>query len=302
MRGPTIKPATGLLTRGAPPAALIDLVLASLPSPNTRRSYAKGIADLYAFAAGRAVTYPLLLEWRSAMAATLTTATVNARITAVRRLVREAYQSRMIGAEEERELLRIDGLPYRGSRIGNWLDKEQTRRILAVPSGKNLRGKRNYCILAVLTGCAIRVSELAALEVETIQMRDGRWVLADLLGKGGRVRSVGVDDWVKRAIDSWTKAAKITEGKLIRQLTLAPEGLSQQGIWDIVHKAAAKIGVPNFGPHDLRRTCARLCREKGGDIEQIQFMLGHASLVTTQRYLGSMQNLKTAVNDNLGVS
>lgn len=254
---------------------------------------------MYAFAAGRPVTLVLLLEWRSALAATVATATVNARITAVRHLVREAHRFGAISAEEETALLRIDGLPYRGSRIGNWLTKGQTTRLLSVPSGKDLRGRRNYCILAVLAGCAIRVSELAALEVETLQVRDGRWVLADMMGKGGRVRSVGVDRWVKQAIDAWTKAAKITEGKLIRRLTLDPEGLSEQAIWRIVNLAASKIGIARFGPHDLRRTCARLCRDNGADIEQIQFMLGHASVVTTQRYLGSTQNLKNCPNDNL---
>jgi integrase len=110
-----------------------------------------------------------------------------------------------------------------------------------------------------------------------------------------------VPTWVKQAIDGWTKAAKITEGRLIRQLTLKPEGLSTDGIRGIVQKAAEKIGVKQFSPHDLRRTCARLCREAGGDIEQIQFMLGHADLRTTQRYLGTAQNLRGAVNDNMGL-
>jgi len=49
----------------------------------------------------------------------------------------------------------------------------------------------------------------------------------------------------------------------------------------------------------MRRTCAKLCRESGGDLEQIQFLLSHASIQTTERYLGSRQNLKEAVNDRL---
>jgi integrase/recombinase XerD len=52
---------------------------------------------------------------------------------------------------------------------------------------------------------------------------------------------------------------------------------------------------------DLRRTCAKLCRKAGGDIEQIQMLLGHASIQTTERYLGTEQNLATAVNDALGL-
>jgi integrase len=52
---------------------------------------------------------------------------------------------------------------------------------------------------------------------------------------------------------------------------------------------------------DLRRTCTKLCREAGGDLEQIKFLLGHSSIQTTERYLGSEQEIVVAVNDNLGL-
>jgi integrase len=51
----------------------------------------------------------------------------------------------------------------------------------------------------------------------------------------------------------------------------------------------------------LRRTCARLCHSAGGELEQIQFLLGHRSVETTERYLGSRQRLVQAVNDRLGI-
>jgi integrase len=56
-----------------------------------------------------------------------------------------------------------------------------------------------------------------------------------------------------------------------------------------------------LSPHDLRRTCAKLCRKAGGDLEQIQLLLGHASIQTTERYLGTEQNLTVAVNDAMGL-
>jgi integrase len=73
-------------------------------------------------------------------------------------------------------------------------------------------------------------------------------------------------------------------------------------IWHIVTKYARQTGlVDPLPPHDMRRTCAKLCRAAGGDLKQIQFLLGHASIQTTERYLGSRQNLKEAVNDRLGL-
>jgi integrase len=306
MRGRTIKPAAGLLVRGSKPTALIDLVLASLPSPNTRRAYRHAIEDLFTFSAGRPVTLALLLEWRAALATRISSATVNLQLSAVRRLVREARRTGVIDGQEASELLEVKGLPQRGTRSGNWLTREQTRQILALPNRKILRGKRNYCVLALFIGCALRRNELAVLEVDTLQRRDNRWVLADIIGKGGRTRTVAVPGWVMVAIDQWRAAAlavgkPIAEGRLIRRLTLSPDGLSEYAIWEIVSQAAARIGVAHLGPHDLRRTCAKLCRTKGGDIEQIQFMLGHESIRTTQLYLGTLQNLETAVNDNLGL-
>jgi integrase len=69
----------------------------------------------------------------------------------------------------------------------------------------------------------------------------------------------------------------------------------------VVKSAAKRIGLQNLAPHDLRRTCARLCHFAGGELEQIQFLLGHVSVQTTERYLGCKQKLRHAVNDNLGL-
>ena len=62
-------------------------------------------------------------------------------------------------------------------------------------------------------------------------------------------------------------------------------------------RAAKERDLEHIAPHDLRRTCAKLCHSSGGEIEQIQFLLGHASVQTTERYLGCKQNLGHPVND-----
>ena len=72
-------------------------------------------------------------------------------------------------------------------------------------------------------------------------------------------------------------------------------------LWDVVRAAAAAAGIPKLAPHDLRRTCARLCHLAGGELDQIQFLLGHVSIQTTERYLGCKQKLRCGVNDRLGI-
>jgi integrase len=74
-------------------------------------------------------------------------------------------------------------------------------------------------IIALLVGCALRRKELASLNVEDIQLREGRWVIIDLRGKGGRIRTVAVPIWVKQAINAWMTAAKIQDGRLLRPLS-----------------------------------------------------------------------------------
>jgi site-specific recombinase XerD len=77
--------------------------------------------------------------------------------------------------------------------------------------------------------------------------------------------------------------------------------MSPKVLWDVVPLAAARAGIEKLAPHDLRGTCARLCHLAGGELEQIQFLLGHVSVQTTERYLGCKLKLRIAANDRLGI-
>jgi integrase len=130
-------------------------------------------------------------------------------------------------------------------------------------------------------------------------------VIADLNGKGGHIRTVPMPDWVKRSIDEWAALAAITSGPLFRAINKAGRvwgnGFTSKVIWSIVKEGAVGSGLTGLAPHDLRRTCARLCHQAGGELEQIQFLLGHVSIETTERYLGCKQRFQNAVNDAIGL-
>jgi len=79
------------------------------------------------------------------------------------------------------------------------------------------------------------------------------------------------------------------------------DGMTPKVIWHVVRVAAARAGIEKLALHDLRRTCARLCHLAGGELDQIQFLLGHVSIQTTERYPGCKQKLRCAVNDALGL-
>src|SRR5271170_4544674 len=284
-------------------ARLRQMVLDSVQSVHSKRNYAKALDDLFAYCASRPLSRALLMEYRTSME-NLSPSTINVRLSAIRKLVGEARRNGMIGLEEAANLNDVPNVRQKGTRLGNWLTREQAKELLGVPDRSTLKGKRDYVIIALLVGCALRRRELASLRIDDIQLREGRWVIIDLLGKGGRIRTVAVPIWVKKGIEAWLAAAQIDKGSLLRPLSksgkIVGDELGDWAIWSVVEQSSKQIGIEHFGAHDLRRTCAKLCRKNGGDLEQIKFLLGHSSIQTTERYLGSEQEIAVAVNDNLG--
>ena len=139
--------------------------------------------------------------------------------------------------------------------------------------------------------------------------RPGSWVAAPVLESSEKVATpplpLPLPNWVKSAIDEWASAAGLDDGKVFRAINKKGEvwgqGITAKVIWWVVLRYAKQVNIPKLAPHDLRRTCAKLCRAAGGDLEQIQLLLGHASIQTTEQYLGTRQNLVDAVNDRLGL-
>jgi site-specific recombinase XerD len=231
--------------------------------------------------------------------------TVNLRLAAVRRLAYEAAESGLLSPEQAAGIRRIKGAKKLGVRLGNWLLADQARALCQSPDIRTLKGKRDRAILSLLLACGLRRSELAELKADDLQRREDHWAIVDLAGKGGHVRTVPVPNWVKQTIDDWLAAAVITSGRLFRCVCRAGKTwgdfITDRVVWHVVKDYAAKLGLPQLAPYDLRRSCARLCHVAGGELEQIQFLLGHVSVQTTEKYLGCKQRLRDAVNDRIGI-
>jgi len=284
-------------------------VLRSLGSPDSRRGYQHAIDEFVAWYCSEprlafnktvVLRYGINLEERG-----LAPGTINVRMAAVRRLAFEAADSGLLSPELAAGIHRVKGVRKLGSRLGNWLTASEASALWQLPDRQTLTGKRNRAILAILLGCGLRRRELAKLTMESIQRREERWAIVDLVGKGRHIRTVPVPAWVKDTLDAWLAAAGIESGPLFRCVCRADkvwgQGISEKTVWHVVKKAAARMKIPQLSPHDLRRSCARLCHASGGELEQIQFLLGHVSVQTTERYLGCTQRIASAVNDRIGI-
>ena len=283
-------------------------VLNSLSSPHSRRNYKFAMEQFitwYCSEPRLALNRTVVLRFRLYLESLgLASGTVNQRLAAVRRLAYEAADSGLLSPELAAGIRRVKGAKQLGARIGNWLTEDQARVLLEKADGDDLRSVRDLAMLSVLVGCGLRRAELSALSVEDLQIRQGHWAIVDMIGKGGHIRTVPVPTWAKAVIDRWMFSAKVSTGRVFRAVsrhgTPWGKGISENVIWYVVRRCAERMRFDHLAPHDLRRTCAKLCHVNGGELEQIQFLLGHVSILTTERYLGCKQNLEEPVNDRFG--
>jgi site-specific recombinase XerD len=287
---------------------VLSLVIGAVRSPNTKRAYRTAITDflLWCRDAGCArFSKAAVQEYRSALDQRhLSAASVQVQMSAIRRLAVEAADNGLLDPQAAQLICRLRGPRRNGVRVGNWLSVHQAEDLLALPDTRTLKGKRDRAALSLLLGAGLRRSELCALQFDHLQQREGRWVIADLIGKHEHIRTVPVPGWCKAAVDSWTTAAGLNTGHVLRPLNkggrVIGDGLTPQSVFHLVRTCGARLGM-RLAPHDLRRSYAKLAHKGRAALEQIQISLGHASIVTTERYLGVRQDLVDAPCDHLGI-
>jgi site-specific recombinase XerD len=309
--------------------ALIDLVTQSVDSAHSKRAYSRALIDFLDWYDGRGrpgFSKATINAYReSLLQAGKSRSSINQALSAIRKLATEAADNGLVSPTLAYGVERVKGVKQEGVRAGNWLTQEEAEKLVNMPIHRYrreeipaLKAVRDQAILALMIGTGLRRAEVAALACAQIQQRDGRWAIIDLTGKRGRLRSIGLPPWVKVALDRWTQAAGVRDGRLFRALNkdghLAGQvrtkggyrtdgNLTPQAIYSIVaeHVTAAgyinRKGEPALAAHDLRRTAAALALKGGADLRQIQQMLGHASITTTERYLEPMRNLQVTAGD-----
>jgi site-specific recombinase XerD len=284
------------------------LVIDGLNSPHSKAMYSKAIDDFLTWRDGKG---PMVKAQVNAYKDYLLSemdyapSTVNLRLSAIRKLATEAADNGVMNPHLAEGVRRVKGVTTHGVRTGNWLTLEQAQKLIRTPDITILKGLRDRAILAVMVGGGLRRSEVANLTLDHVKMRQARWVIVDIVGKGRRVRTVPIPAWTKAAIDDWTTAADIHEGHIFRSINkgdnISGPDLTPQAVADVVKVYAERCGFNDLAAHDLRRTYAKLARQGGADLQQIQLSLGHASVKTTERYLNESQNLTSAPCDVIGL-
>ena len=283
-------------------------VLDSVSSLHSRRAYAHALEQFrrWCIATGAVgFTRATVQRYRAALEATgLAPSSINIQMSALRKLATEAAENGWMAGDAAAAVARVKGVKRRGVRAGNWLTREQAEKLLALPDRQTSQGLRDRALLALLIGAGLRREELARLTVESIEQRDGRWCVVDLQGKGSRVRTVPIPGWAKTAVDSWLEASGYRTGLVLGTVNkggrISGQGMTAQAVYGAVARYCGRLGV-DVAPHDLRRTFAKLAHTGHAPLEQIQISLGHASIQTTEKYLGVQQDLTDAPCDHLGI-
>ena len=174
--------------------------------------------------------------------------------------------------------------PQGGQKLPRFLTQEEVERLLAAPDTSTPEGVRDRALVELLYATGLRVSELAALTVASVDMDGG---VLFCTGKGSKQRRVPVGrsavDWLQRY-----RAARrvLLAGRESQRLFVGYLGapVTRQGVWAMLKRHAAKAQIRGVTPHVLRHSFATHLLEHGADTRSVQAMLGHSDLATTQIY------------------
>jgi site-specific recombinase XerD len=165
---------------------LMQVVLNSLPSPRSKRVYNMAMRHFvgYLLSQEEPILDKLFLQTYIAVMQDegISEGSIKLRLAVIRILSREVDELKIWPETVTAAFVSVKNIPQRGKRIGNWLTLEQAQRLINSPEIGTPFGLRNRAILATLLGCGIRRFELVNLSPAQLQLRDGRWVIADLVG------------------------------------------------------------------------------------------------------------------------
>ena len=219
----------------------------------------------------------------------------NQSIAAVKKLSSEAAANGWISRDDSDRISTIQSKTERGSKAGVWLTRTQAKEIIRLPDPDTLRGARDSAVLHLLLGSGVRRFELSGLRWNQLRFVEDRWRLMNIVGKGGRIRTITLPDWCVASLFQWAAwmmyvdSTSFSADSVIRRSfrwRSVKRRLSESAVRNIVVYYSS-LAKSRCAPHDLRRTYGKLARKGNAPIELIRDSLGHASVQTTEKYIGA---------------
>lgn len=174
--------------------------------------------------------------------------------------------------------------PATGRSLPRPLSVAEVVRLLEAVGDGSPAGLRDRAALELMYGAGLRISETIGIDVDDVDARDR---LVRVRGKGDRERIVPFGEPAAEAVEAWLVRGRPRVAPRGPALLVNLRGgrLSRQGMWGVVRHAAAAAGLPeNVTPHTLRHSFATHLLDGGADVREVQELLGHASVTTTQVY------------------
>lgn len=230
--------------------------------------------------------YQHTTAFRTALQERYKPASVNMALSALRQVLKEAWQLGQMSAEDYHraanlKVVRSSTLP-RGRALKNG---ELAALMSACSQDASPLGARDAALIAVLYAGGLRRSEVAKLDLASYDEETGALTIQG--GKGGkdRIAYLGTGSG---AIEDWVKIRGSAAGPLFYPIRrgghIDYRRLSEQSVFDILKKRGKEAGVTSFSPHDMRRTFISDLLDAGADIATVQKLAGHADVQTTARY------------------
>jgi integrase/recombinase XerC len=175
--------------------------------------------------------------------------------------------------------------PARGRSLPHVLLADEVDRLLTAPDDTSWSGLRDRALLETMYSTGARIAETAGLDLGDMDLDGG---VARLLGKGGRERLAGLGRPCVKALRAYharTKAERRRREARPVFLNRWGQRLSTRGIARVLDKQVLRAGVPgHVHPHTLRHSFATHLLERGANLREVQEMLGHRNVATTQIY------------------
>lgn len=173
-------------------------------SETSRRVYSARIWRFSEWLAGAAMSRESVRSYlRSQELAGATPQVRNQTLAALKRFASEAAELGMLDAAEAARIRTIKSKRMDGTKAGRWLTEQQLAQLLQLPDRTTMQGRRDACLLALLTGCGLRRAEACGLDASQVRTIAGRMYLWNVRGKGGRVRTIQVPKAVESDIERW---------------------------------------------------------------------------------------------------